>query len=103
MEENIIKDVRNRFRLNKLEKEINDITIKNIKNLFRLKKGNEAMKYKIIRDIRNLFEYVEEDYYEPVRAGYFSSNNYIEYKSIKVKTTEKHYQLKNILITLNNT
>ena len=98
----MIKDVRNRFRLNKLEKEINDTTIKNTKNLFRLKKGNEAIKYKIIRDIRNLFEYVE-DYYEPVRADYFSSNNYIEYKSIKVKTTEKHYQLKNILITLNNT
>ena len=42
--ENIIKDVRNRFRLEKLKKEITDITIKGIRNLFRLEKENKAIK-----------------------------------------------------------
>ena len=37
MQENIIKDVRNLFRLNKLEKETNYVTIKSIRNLFRQK------------------------------------------------------------------
>ena len=36
-EENIIKDVRNSFRLNKTEKETNDVVIKCIRNLFRLR------------------------------------------------------------------
>ena len=33
MKENIFKDVRNLFRLNKLEKETNDAAIKGIRNL----------------------------------------------------------------------
>ena len=37
-EENIIKHVRNLFRLEKLKKETNDTTIKDIRNIFRLKK-----------------------------------------------------------------
>ena len=37
-EENIIKYVRNLFRLEKLKKETNDTTIKDIRNIFRLKK-----------------------------------------------------------------
>ena len=37
-EENIIKDVRNLFRLNKIEKETNNAVIKGIRNLFRIKK-----------------------------------------------------------------
>ena len=36
--ENIIKDVRNHFRLQKLKKETNDSAIKSIRNFFRLKK-----------------------------------------------------------------
>ena len=32
-EENMIKDIRNIFRLNKLEKETNEATIKGIRNL----------------------------------------------------------------------
>ena len=36
--ENIIKYVRNHFRLEKLKKEAVDTTIKDIKNLFRLEK-----------------------------------------------------------------
>ena len=42
IEENIIKYVRNLFRLKKLKKEPNDTAIKGIKNLFRLKKENRA-------------------------------------------------------------
>ena len=40
-EENIIKDVRNLYRLEKLKKEITDATTKGIRNLFRLEKENE--------------------------------------------------------------
>ena len=50
IEDNIIKNVRNHFRL---KKEIDDTTVKDIRNLFRLKKENEAIKDRIIRDIRN--------------------------------------------------
>ena len=38
MEENIIKGIKNIFRLNKLEKETNNTAIKGIRNLFRLEK-----------------------------------------------------------------
>ena len=51
IEENIIKDVRNLFRL---KKEENDNIIKNIRNPFRLKMENE--KDRITREISNLFE-----------------------------------------------
>ena len=51
IEENIIKDVRNLFRL---KKEENDNIIKNIRNPFRLKMENE--KDRITRQISNLFE-----------------------------------------------
>ena len=37
-EDNIIKDVRNLFRLKKLQKETTDTTTKDIKNLFRIEK-----------------------------------------------------------------
>ena len=53
---NIIKEVRNIFRL---KKEIDDTT----------KKENEAIKDKIIRNIRNLFELENEDYYKSVRES----------------------------------
>ena len=51
IEENIIKDVRNLFRL---KNEENDNIIKNIRNPFRLKMENE--KDRITREISNLFE-----------------------------------------------
>ena len=44
MDEKIIKDVRNRFRLNKLTKETNDATVKGLWNPFRLKKESKAIK-----------------------------------------------------------
>ena len=43
-EENIIKYVRNHFRLDKLRKETIHITIKGIRNLIRLEKEKEEMK-----------------------------------------------------------
>ena len=42
-------------------------------------KENAAPKGIIITDIKNLFEQEQENYYKPVRAGNFYSNNYIEY------------------------
>ena len=81
-EENIIKDVRNHFRLEKLKKETIYTTIKGIRNHFRLEKDNKAIKDIILRDIRNLFENEEEEnYYKPIRVNNFWSNNYIECES----------------------
>ena len=65
MEEKIIKDVRNLFRL---KKELNVTAIKE----------NNVIKDRILRDIRNIFEHEEEDYFKSVRVGNFWSNNYIE-------------------------
>ena len=53
-EENIRKDVRNLFRLEKLRKEIIDTPNKEIRHLFRLEKENEEIKGRILRDIRNV-------------------------------------------------
>ena len=61
--------------------------IKNIRNLFRLEKGTKAIKDRIIRDINNPFEYEEEDYYKPVVTNNFRSNNYIESKIIGKRKT----------------
>ena len=88
MEENIVKYVRNIFRLNKLEKETN-ATIKGIRNLFRIKKQNKGIKDRIIRDIRDIFEHEEDNYYKPVWVTIILN--------ITVKVIEKHYQLKNTL------
>ena len=44
--------------------------IKSIKNLFKLKKENEAIKNTIIRNFRTLFEQ-ENYYYIPIRVGNF--------------------------------
>ena len=74
-EENIIKDIRNLFRL---KKEQNYTGIKDIRNLFRLKKEIKAIKDIILRDIKNLFEHEEESYYKPVRVNNFWSNNCTE-------------------------
>ena len=64
--DNVIKVVRNLFRL---KKEIDDTATKDIKILFRLKKENETIKDRAIRDIRNIFEHKEEEYYKSVRVG----------------------------------
>ena len=54
--------------------------MKDIRSLLRLKNENKAIKDRINWDIKNLFEH-KEDYYKPLRAGNFWSNNYIKYKS----------------------
>ena len=48
-EENIIKDVRNLFRLERLKKETTDITIKDIRNLLKPEKENKVIKYRICK------------------------------------------------------
>ena len=53
--------------------------IKSIKNLFKLEKENESIKDSIIRDNRTLFEQQEEKYYDkPIKVDSFLNNNYIE-------------------------
>ena len=78
IEENIIKDVINHFRLKKIKKETNNATIKST---------SKAIKYKIIRDIRDVFEHEEEDYCKPIGVNNFWNNNYTEYKSKRDKKT----------------
>ena len=53
--------------------------IKSIRNLFKLNKEKEATKYRMISDIRMLFEQ-EDDYYKSIRVGSFWNKNYIEYE-----------------------
>ena len=79
-EENIIKDIKNLFRLQKGE---NYTAIKDIGILFRLRPKVQGIKDIVLRNITNLFEYEkeEENYYKPVRANNFWSNNYSEYKN----------------------
>ena len=59
VEDNIIKDIKNLFRLRsenkkRTKKELDYTAIKDIRNIFRLKKENKTNKDGIIRDIRNL-------------------------------------------------
>ena len=85
--------------------------IKDIRNLFRLEKETKAIKDRILKDIKNIFEYEEEEkkYHKPVRLSNFWSNNYIEYESngdrSKTLSVKKHLNkikpyLKNIISTL---
>ena len=71
------------LNISKLKKEIDDNIIKDIRNIFRLKNENEAIKGRIIRDIRNSFELEneEENYQNPRRNGNFYSSNYLEQES----------------------
>ena len=57
IEDNIIKDVKNLFRLKKPKQETCDTAIRDIRNLFRLKKENEVIQDRVLLDIRNLFEH----------------------------------------------
>ena len=64
-EENIIKDIRNLFRL---KKEPNYAAIKDVRNLFRLEKEAKAIKDRILENIKNLFEHEkEENFYKTIR------------------------------------
>ena len=91
-EENIIKDMRDIFRL---KKEQNYIAIKDVRNIFRLKKQIKGIKDIVLSNIKNLFEYEKEvNYYKPVWVSNFWSNNYIEYKNNgdrnKILSTEEY-------------
>ena len=78
-EENIIKDIRNLFRL---KKHIY-FAIKDRRNLFKLEKESKTIKGRILRYVKNLFERQKEEvnYYKPVRVSNFWNSNYIEYES----------------------
>ena len=77
-EENIIKDIRNLFRL---KKEQNYTAVRDIRNLFRQEKQIKAIKDRILRDIKNIFDHEKEEeyYYKPVRVSIWSIN-YTEYE-----------------------
>ena len=57
-EKNITKDTKKFFRL---KKSLNDTAIKDIGDRFRLEKWNKAVKDIILRNIRYLFENEEEE------------------------------------------
>ena len=71
--EKITEDIRNFFRLKKL----NYTAIEDIKNIFRQENETKAIKDRILKDIKSFFEHQEENYYKPVRVNDFWSNNYI--------------------------
>ena len=79
-EENIIKDIRNLFRL---KRELHYTAIKDIRNFFRGEKETKTIKDIILRDIKNFLRHEEEEenYYKPARVSNIWSKNYIEYKS----------------------
>ena len=55
--------------------------IKDIRNIFRLDKETKAIKDKTLKDIKNLFDHEEEENYQkPVRVISFWSNNDINTK-----------------------
>ena len=60
----------NSSRFEKILK-MDDNIIKDIRNHFRLKKEKETIKDRVIKDIRNIFEHEEGNYYQPVRVGNF--------------------------------
>ena len=68
--------------------------IKDVRTLFRLEKQTKSIKDRILRDIKNRFVHEEENYYKPVRV---SSFGVIIILNMKVKVIKiKHYELKNI-------
>ena len=94
-EDNIIKDVRNLFRLNK---ERNNNTSKDIRN-FLLDKKDEAIKGRVIRDIRKLFQ--REKKIITNQWKILGAKIILNMKAIEIEI--KHYQLKNVLIKLGHT
>ena len=92
LEDNVIKNVRNLFRL---KQEIDgNATTKGMKNLFGMHKETEPIKERLIADIKKLFEQEEEDSYQLVGVHNFRRNNYIKYESNgnknKALSTEKY-------------
>ena len=59
----------------KIQKQSEENIIKSIRNLFKLKNENKG-----IKDIWTLFKQ-KDDYFKPIRVGKFWNNNYIKYGS----------------------
>ena len=77
VEENIIKDIRNHFRI---RRELNYTAIKDIRNRFRVEKETKATKYFWAwKRRRKLLQ--STNYYKPLRVSHFWSNNYIEFEN----------------------
>ena len=51
--------------------------IKDIRNFFRLEKETKRLEDEILRDLKNYFEPKEENYYKPVTIRNFWSNIHI--------------------------
>ena len=77
-EDQVIKDVRNFFRL---KNELNYTAVKYIRNQFRIEKETKAIKEKILKDIKNISDHEEENCYQPIRVNNFWSNNDIKHES----------------------
>ena len=60
------------------KKQSEENIIKSIRNIFKLKIENVAIKERIIGDVRTLLKQ-ENGYYKPIRVGNFKNKNYIEY------------------------
>ena len=60
------------------KKESEENIIKSIRNIFKLKIENVAIKERIIGDVRTLLKQ-ENAYYKPIRVGNFRNKNYIKY------------------------
>ena len=75
----------------KIQKQFDeDNIIKNIRNFFKLKKEDKGIKDRIIKDIRTIFEQ-EEDSYKIERVGNFGTTIMLNMKVtvIKIKTKAK--------------
>ena len=79
-EENIIKGIRNFFRL---KKEQNYTSIKGIRNLFIQEKESEKIKDRILRNIKDLFEH------EKCGGSYIDSPDWIKNKKATVNPINK--------------
>ena len=67
--------------------------IRDIRNLFRLKKETKAIRDRILRDIKYLFENEEENYYNSVSVNNFWSKNILNMKVtvIEIKLSVVEY------------
>ena len=82
---------------------MDDTVIKDMINLFRLKNENESIKERVISDTGNPFEH-EEDYYKSIRVGNFWSNIYTKHGNSNYDFIKVFFnQLKNLLIKLDHT
>ena len=76
------KDIRNIFRLEKENEEIEYRILRDIRKVFWLEKENKVIKDIILTNIRNLFEIEEEENYKPAKVSNFWSNNAIEKRKL---------------------